>query len=479
MFVLDSKIIPSLMKTLLLAFTLAFLPSTFLQAQLNGKIKIYFSTPINTSVSSGTNAIYLNNSMDDTLVAYINRSKYTLDIAVYNYQQTSGMADIATAVNNATARGVVVRWIYDASQSNSGMIPLVSSVNTFGSPTTSAYGIMHNKFMIIDANSININDPIVWTGSANWTKTHFNSNVNNTIIIQDKVLAQAYLAEFNEMWGDVGITPSIANSKFGPFKSDNTIHNFTIGGSLIELYFSPTDGTNTKVLNTIQHADSDLFFGMLAFSLDSNSDSIINKKNQGINVTGIIDQSSMIYSPYTPLTSSLGANFQVYSSFTSVYHSKILITDPCTLTSDPTVITGSYNWTTPAETQNDENELIIHNDTIANIFYQSFYQNFIDVGGTILPCNLVNINETQDYYSLSIFPNPFTQSTTVELNRNLNNATLSIYNTLGKLIKQTGNINDKRINISRDELPNGVYFIHLIEQNNTLAVKKLIIADSE
>jgi hypothetical protein len=108
--------------------SILFLLFTFciqlLNAQLNGRMKIYFTHPVNSAVSSGINAIYLNNSMDDTLVEYINRSKFTLDITVYNYQQSSGMADIAAAVNAAEGRGVVVRWIYDGSQSNSGMAAL-------------------------------------------------------------------------------------------------------------------------------------------------------------------------------------------------------------------------------------------------------------------------------------------------------------------------------------------------------------------
>lgn len=456
-----------------------FIPIYIIQAQLNGKIKIYFNNPVNNSFSTGVNAIYLNNSMDDTLVAYINRAKYTLDIAVYNYQQSSGMADIASAINNAYSRGVTIRWIYDGSQSNSGMSALNSNIHTLGSPTTNDYGIMHNKFMIIDANSSNINDPMVWTGSTNWTKTHFNSNVNNSIIIQDKDLALAYLTEFNEMWGDVGAVPNLTNSKFGPYKSNNTAHSFIIGGSVVELYFSPSDATNSHVLNTIKSANTDLYFGMLTFSLSDNADSLINKKNQGLYVAGIIDQSSQIYSPYNSLTSSLGSNFKVYSQLTSVYHNKILITDPCNISSDPSVVTGSYNWTTSADTKNDENALIIHDATVANIFYQSFYQNFSDLGGTLASCATVNKQEILSDFTLIIFPNPFHSQTTIHSDIECDHATINIYNIFGQLVKQINNVSGNDITINRDQLNCGVYSLQLSQGNKMMIEEKLIIVSEE
>lgn len=390
--------------------------SAYLHAQVNEKIKVFCTHPVNTTFSTGINAQYLNDSMDDTLVAYINRAKYTLDIAVYNYQQSTGMADIANAVNNAEANGVVVRWIYDGNQSNSGMSTLNSNVHALGSPTTSGYGIMHNKFMIIDANSSNPTDQIVWTGSTNWTKTHFTSNVNNSIVIQDKNLALAFQNEFNEMWGSSGVIPDIANSKFGPFKTDNVSHNFIIEGKVVELYFSPSDITNSHVLSTIQSADSDLYFGMLSFSSTDNSTALVAEKNNGVYVAGIIDQTSSFYTPYNQLSTSLGSQFKVYSQFTSVYHNKILIVDACDLLSDPTVITGSYNWTEPAETTNDENILIIHDYTISNIFYQSFSQNFADLGGTIQFCITTAFDE-EELSSFEIYPSINNGNFTISCNQ--------------------------------------------------------------
>ncbi|MBE2289204.1 MAG: T9SS type A sorting domain-containing protein [Chitinophagaceae bacterium] len=371
------------------------------------KIKYYFNKPVNTSVSKGVNAQYLNNCMGDTVVAYINRSKYTLDIAVYNY--TSTFPAIATAVNNAHARGVRVRWIYDSSSSNTGIPLLNGAINRTASPDASgSYNIMHNKFMIIDANSSNPADAIVWTGSSNWNSQQFNSDYNNAVVIQDQALAKAYRAHFNMMWGDTGLVPNKTLAKFGPDKTDLGNHIFTIEGKTVELYFSPSDGVNNKILSALNTANTDLYVGMSTFTYNSDASAMVSKKSAGVYVACIGDGSSTSSSVSSALTSGLGSTFISYPG-PVLYHNKFMIVDASNKCSDPLVLTGSHNWTVSADTKNDENTLIIHDDTAANIYYQSFHANFTSMGGSlssITDC----ITETETLVaatpSITITPNP-------------------------------------------------------------------------
>ena len=341
---------------ILLVATIALLSIqiAYTQEKMYGKIKVYFNNPVNTSISTGTNAIYLNQSVDDTLIAYINRAKYSLDVAMYNYSQTTSFSDIAAAVNNAYSRGVTVRWIYDGSSSNGGLNNVNPAINRLASPTSDSYGIMHNKFIIMDANSTDENDPIVWSGSCNLTRYQLSSDVNNIIIIQDKNLAQAYTTEFNEMWGDSSATPNANESKFGPYKTDNTPHTFTIDGKTVELYFSPSDGTNTKILKTISSANTDMYFGVYTFTAYTDADSIKSKINHGVYTAGIIDEYSESYDPYTILNPVMGSQLKVFTQGSTLYHNKFLIVDPSNPGSDPTVLTGSHNWTISADIKNDE-----------------------------------------------------------------------------------------------------------------------------
>ncbi|MGZ4056279.1 MAG: phospholipase D-like domain-containing protein [Bacteroidia bacterium] len=437
-----------------------------------GNIKIYFNNPVNNSVSTGVNAVYLNNSIDDTLIAYINRAKYTMDIAVYNYVQTAAISNIANAVNAAYARGVAVRWIYDGTASNSGLALVNSSINRLPSPTTSAYNIMHNKFLVIDANSANPADPIVWTGSTNWDAEQMNSDVNNVIIIQDKNLALCYTTEFNEMWGSTTLVPNTTASKFGPYKLDNTPHIFTIGGITVEQYFSPSDGTNSKILNAISSANTDLYFGVYTFTDNQDADSIKSKITHGIYTRGIMDNNSTSFAAYATLNPVMGSTLKIYSG-SFLYHSKMLIVDPCNAASDPLVLTGSHNWTAAAETKNDENTLIIHDGTTANIYYQSFNQNFVDLGGSLSPqCIATSVDENQNENSVSVYPNPnkgqFTFSNIEK------ESTIEIYDIFGKKIFQTIVSNDLPV-IDISEKAKGIYFYRVIMKNNKINVGKICV----
>ncbi len=371
------------------------------------KIKYFFTQPVNTSVSRGENAQYLNNCLGDTIVAYINRSKYTLDIAVYNY--TSTFPAIAVAVNSAHNRGVRVRWIYDNSSSNTGIPLLNSAINRLESPPDAGnYTIMHNKFMVIDANSSNPADAIVWTGSSNWNTQQFNDDYNNAVAVQDQALAKAYRAHFNMMWGDTGIAPNSTLSKFGQYKTDLGSHSFTIDGKQVELYFSPSDGVNSKIQAAMNTANTDMYFGMSTFTHNSNASLLVSKYNSGVVVAGIYDQSASSSSIYSILSPGLGSNLKVYNG-SALYHNKFLIVDPSNTCSDPLVLTGSHNWSISADTKNDENTLIIHDATAANVYYQSFYANFTSLGGS-LP-SLGDCNNAVDMIAgpgsvFSVFPSP-------------------------------------------------------------------------
>jgi hypothetical protein len=438
-----------------------------------GKITIYFNHPVNNSVSTGVNAIYLNQTIDDTLVAYINRAKFTLDIAVYNYIQTAAIASISTAINNAYSRGVKIRWIYNGSSSNTGLSQLNNNINTLASPTSSAYNIMHNKFMIVDAHSGNANDPIVWTGSTNWDDQQINSDYNNVIIIQDKNLAAAYTTEFNEMWGDTGLVPNAVNSRFGPFKTNNTPHTFTIGSRTIELYFSPSDGTNGKILNAISSANNTLYFGVYTFTETNDADSIKAKDQAGIYTAGIMDQYSQTFTPYTTLSPVMGNMLKVYSG-NFLYHNKFLIVDACDSTSDPLVLTGSHNWSASADTKNDENTLIVHSAIVANIYYQSFNQNFSDLGGTLSPpCTVTAISESPNG-NISIYPNPSSSEIFVETNFE-GTVHTEIFDGTGQLVSQTITKGETKFPINISDLKDGIYFLKISNDKNSVS-RKIIIS---
>ena len=95
----------------------------------------------------------------------------------------------------------------------------------------------------------------------------------------------------------------------------------------------------------------------------------------------------------------------------------------------------------------------------------------------ILTSIVSSVNEFDNVHDLSVFPNPFTSSTRIQIDNLLQNATLTIYNSLGQEEKQIKNISGKYFNFSRDELARGLYFILLTQDNKILAKNKIIITE--
>ena len=351
-----------------------------------GDIKVFFNHPVDTNYSQIQNAVNLSNTLDNKLIEYINACVSTLDIAVYSSASPSSTSGIAGAINAAYNRGVNVRVIYDGSASN--IISLLnSSIPTLPSPTSTDYTIMHNKFVIFDANNSNANLPLVWTGSTNWTVNQIDGpDKNNAIVIQDQSLALAYLSEFNEMWGSNTLVPNTTLSKFGQYKTDNTPHNFIIGGKQVESYFSPSDGVNSKIIASINSANSDIDIATMLITRFDIKTALLNKYNSGLsNINLVVDSQNPINNQIGTIQSGLLTNHAVVYSGTDIMHHKFMVVDNFNSSSDPQVVLGSHNWSTSADTKNDENTLIIHDANITNQYFQGFAYLYQQAGGVFLP----------------------------------------------------------------------------------------------
>jgi len=338
----------------------------------SGTFKIYFMRPVDTTVATSEKAVQIYRAVDDTCIAYINRAKQTIDIAIYNFN-VEGISNIPNALNAASARGVRVRIVTDGGTNNSAIPELDASIGKIARPVTT--GIMHDKFMVIDGQSSNPNDPIVWTGSCNWTDQNVNTDANNVLFIQDASLAKVYTLEFEEMYGSSTVTPDPQKAKFGPSKADNTPHELIIGGKRIEVYFSPSDGVNSQLVSHINTAGNDLEIGTMLITRTVISDAIIDRFNDGVNAKVIISNRNTSSQVVPQLSEALGNNFREYHE-QGLLHNKVMIVDQSDASSDPFTWTGSHNWSDAANVSNDENTIVIHDPLIANLFYQEFTERY-------------------------------------------------------------------------------------------------------
>lgn len=157
------------------------------------------------------------------------------------------------------------------------------------------------------------------------------------------------------------------------------------------------------------------------------------------------------------------------------------------LTTDPNYITHTlsgtsgtgfktwiFNWTAPAASSGSVT------------FYGAFNITNADngtSGDTIMLStltvneNITGIEENDLLTKISLYPNPFSNQTTLRTDYHLKNVTLTVTNYIGQTVAQINNINGKTITFNRDNLPSGQYLVCLTQDNKIIAIEKLVIVD--
>ncbi len=438
------------------------------ESNSSGDIEAYFNTPVNSDLSTGTPAKYIGKAMNDTLIAYINRATKTIDFCIYNINN-SGLSNVSKALNSAHNRGVKIRFITSGSTAHSGVDDLVSAIPVIESPYNSSTGIMHNKFVIFDAQSSDATKPWVWSGSTNLTYDQVNSDANNSIYIQDQSLAKAYQIEFEEMWGSTGEQPNESNAKFGANKTDNTPHEFIIGGNRVQSYFSPSDGTNQQLINAINTADNDLNVETMLITRSDLANAISSAKQRGAEVHVITDRENDNSETVNDiLNAALPSGKYIFdNSAAATLHHKLAIIDANFVASDPQVITGSHNWSNSANDRNDENTLIIHNAEIANQYFQQFAFRFAENGG-----DLVVSAENIEFENVKVYPNPTVGKVTVSSQVLIKK--VQLFSSAGVIIKEINTNSSNNLEVDFTSLESGLYILKVEIGNEKFNSYKII-----
>jgi phosphatidylserine/phosphatidylglycerophosphate/cardiolipin synthase-like enzyme len=358
------------------------IPLHFSAPSAEKSIEVLFNRSIDHAFSDGSTPLAIGSSAIETdLIARIDNVTSTLDIAMYN----TGRSSIVQAINRAVQRGVSVRYIADDENSNTALEGTLS----FPVLYRSGSGIMHNKFVIADADDED--RAWLWTGSTNLTTNQLAVDPNHAYIIHDQAMTRNYLREFDEMWGDFS-----GNPRSGDFKTNNTAHLFQAGNALIESWFSPSDETNCHLIEALRSTDHQVLIGLLLLTMEELVDEIIALHQDGKEVRVIIDDEESSSEALMRLTQA-DVNAVIHDPST-IFHHKYAIIDEGYPDSDPQVVTGSHNWTWSADNINDENTLIIHDQSFTNIFRQEFEARWEELNPSATKEAAAN--------SLEAFPNP-------------------------------------------------------------------------
>lgn len=291
--------------------------------------------------------------LDEKLIALLDTAKTSIDMADYDFD----LANVADAMARAKARGVTVRMVTDTdtltNTKNQSVVAAFAIVRAANIPIVddNRGPIMHNKFTVVDQQWIQ-------TGSWNYTDGDTYRLNNNMIIINSRELAANYSAEFAKMF---------ERRQFGPTKDKAIPYPVvTINGTRIETCFASENRCADRINATIATSTTSIQFLAFSFTSDSIEQAMIARSRAGVVVSGVVETTGS-QTPFSAYTKLKAQGIPVYTDGNPwVMHHKVIIID------ERIVIFGSFNFSDNANTQNDENLLIVDNPEIAKAFKAEF-----------------------------------------------------------------------------------------------------------
>ena len=306
---------------------------------------VYFTDP------GGPNARSLRGGPDKKLADAIDEARLSVDVAVLDLDLWS----IRDALLAAHRRGVTVRLVTDSDYIDN---PEVQALDEAGIPVLGdrQEGLLHDKFTVIDRQE-------VWTGSMNYTVNDAYRNNNNLIRIRSAKLAEDYTTEFNEMFED---------DLFGPHtRADTPYPTLEVGGTQLEVYFSPDDGAAAHLLELIRSARKSIYFLAYSFTSDDLAQALLERAGAGVTVAGVMEASQIESNQGGEYGRFRKAGLEVrLDGNPRQMHHKVMLID------GQIVVTGSYNFSASAERINDENMLVIHDPQVAALYRIEFEKLF-------------------------------------------------------------------------------------------------------
>lgn len=299
----------------------------------------------------------VDNGIDKTVVEAVNLASTSVDITSFDLNLPS----FITALKEAAGRGVQVRVVYDgengsmdldAARNGGKALDTIAELEKAGIGLVDggrSSGLMHDKIIIIDGKTL-------FMGSWNMSYNDTFRNNNNRLEITDPQLIANYQAKFDELY---------LEKKFGR-KSDvgALVPEMTIDGVAVENYFSPPDEVMQKLVAYVNGAQTSIRFIAFTYTHKDLAAAMISRYQSGVDVAGVIENRGASQGALVPLACA-SVPVKVDGNKYTMHH-KVIIID------DNTVITGSFNFTNSADNENDDNIIVIHDPSVAQLYLQEY-----------------------------------------------------------------------------------------------------------
>jgi phosphatidylserine/phosphatidylglycerophosphate/cardiolipin synthase-like enzyme len=219
--------------------------------------------------------------VETNILRQLDNADYNLRFAIFTFTSDS----LAEAIVNKKKEGLSIRGITDNNSDFPGKLKYMQD-NGVDVIDHSPSSQLHHKYAIIDAEYVD-SDPVVITGSHNWTWSANNINDESTLFIHDSDIAKLYSAEFNSRycelapWDcnllkqdiysniDVKISPTLFLNSISILLPEN-IQNIAI--SILDINGKPVFFNKLDSNNLINLDLSFLSSGSYFIQLQNNSD---------------------------------------------------------------------------------------------------------------------------------------------------------------------------------------------------------------
>ena len=336
---------------------------------------------------------WLSRGLVEAILAFIAQAASAGDAlraAVYEFTQP----DVLAAFQAAHERGADVQIVYHGLEDTEGeanrkAIKAAGLDPAIVIPRTKAT-IAHNKFIVLcrkDAGG-KLTPESVWTGSTNLSEGGIYGHSNVGHEVRDPEVASRFLAFWSELEQDPELADlrdwSTVNSPFDAADlaahGTHTLFSPRHGLAPLDWYAQEFGGVTTSAhiteafgMNTVfetaleNYAGDGLHYVMLdkvdnnqaQWSADRKVFVAVGSKGGPAQLTRWAQEALTGFNPMVPYL-----------------HTKILLVDP--LGTDPTVITGSANFSPNSTSSNDENMLVIRGDTeVADVYFTEYARIFI------------------------------------------------------------------------------------------------------
>ena len=338
---------------------------------------------------------WLTRDLLPAMLAYIGRATrgWSLHCALYEFQYP----DVIQALKDAKKRGANVHVLYGATPDTETTTQNEAALAEEGTtsyfkPRTHAK-IPHNKFMVL---SNGATPKAVWTGSTNISTSALFGQLNVGHVVEDSSVAKLYRA----LWDDLSADPELADLRttleelapldvedadsvqviFSPMKGTAVYEYYTqvAAGAQAGLFMTFPFGMSTEFRQVYDHDDAVLRYALL--------DKYVNGGTKDSQAAAIADTKRI--RAYPNVGMALGSSITVNSvdgwrkeesplGLARALGAHQVHAGGPVSARQPTVVTGSANWSTPSTNVNDENMLIIRGDTrVADIYFGEFMRIF-------------------------------------------------------------------------------------------------------